>query len=99
MLMGNLRTDSFAKAVTRTFDGQHPCPLCKAIAAGKKSEQKSEWAVPLARLEFPPLPRQFVWSTPERFQPLLLADNFIQTLRARPPTPPPRVLCAWKPHV
>ena len=28
-------------ALAETFDGEHPCPLCKAIAAGKKSERKS----------------------------------------------------------
>ncbi len=94
MLAGNLRTDSFARAVTRTFDGQHPCPLCKAIAAGKKSEQKSEWAAPLTRLEFLPLPRLFVWCMPERFYPPPLADNFTHALRAQPPTPPPRPVCA-----
>ena len=30
-------------ALAETFDGKHPCPLCKAIAAGKKSEKKSEF--------------------------------------------------------
>jgi hypothetical protein len=32
MLAENLRTVLFADAVVRTFDGQHPCSLCKVIA-------------------------------------------------------------------
>ena len=40
MLTQNLRTGSLEDAVTKTFDGQHPCCLCKQIAAGKKSESE-----------------------------------------------------------
>ena len=36
MLADNLTTHSFGAALQRTFDGKHPCPLCKAIAEGKK---------------------------------------------------------------
>ena len=43
MLADNLRTQSLAEAVTHTFDGRHPCCLCNAIAAGRKSEKKKEF--------------------------------------------------------
>jgi hypothetical protein len=33
---------SIKEAVCKTFDGQHPCPLCKLVRAGKKSEKKPE---------------------------------------------------------
>ena len=26
--------------ISQTFDGEHPCPICKAIEDGKKGEQK-----------------------------------------------------------
>jgi hypothetical protein len=26
--------------LSQTFDGEHPCPICKAIQAGQKQEQK-----------------------------------------------------------
>ena len=35
MLANNLRTEFVTKAVSNTFDGEHPCPLCKALAAAK----------------------------------------------------------------
>jgi hypothetical protein len=42
MLAENLSCGSVSQAVSRTFDGKHPCPLCKAIAAGKTSEKKKD---------------------------------------------------------
>jgi len=47
MLANNLRTQSVSEAVSHTFDGEHPCPLCRAIAAAKKSEKKSAAVSPL----------------------------------------------------
>jgi hypothetical protein len=32
---------SFAEALTKAFDGEHPCSLCHAVQTGKKSEQKN----------------------------------------------------------
>jgi hypothetical protein len=90
MLADNLRHDSLAQAVTRTFDGQHPCPICKAIAAGKKSEKKSEFAPHLKTLEFPPAPENFVLTAPARFGLPARADTVAEPLPERPPTPPPR---------
>ena len=54
MFAGNLRTGSLADAVTHTFDGKHPCAICKAVADGKKSEKKNEFTLQLKKLEFPP---------------------------------------------
>ena len=84
------KTDSLTTALQKTFDGQHPCQLCKLVKAGKASEQKRD----LQKLEtkfdfltvagscglFPPRPiRPFVPQS-ERGDLLLLA----------PPLPPPR---------
>ena len=55
MLADNLRTHSLSESVARTFDGKYPCPLCKAIAAAKKSEKKSEFTLQTQKLEFPPI--------------------------------------------
>jgi hypothetical protein len=90
MLADNLRRDSLAQAVTHTFDGQHPCPICKAIADGKKSEKKTECAPFFKTLEFPPAAQDFVLTVPARFAPPSRADTFAETLSQSPPTPPPR---------
>jgi hypothetical protein len=90
MLADNLRRDSLAQAVTHTFDGRHPCAICNAIAAGKKSEKKSEYAPFFKSLEFPPAAQDFVLTVPARFAPPACADIFAETLSESPPTPPPR---------
>jgi len=90
MLADNLRTHSVGEAVACTFDGKHPCCLCKAIAAGKKSETKSEYTLQLSRLEFPPSPDNFVLVGPSQFKLLPQINVFAESLVFQPPTPPPR---------
>jgi hypothetical protein len=90
MLAENLQSSSFHEAVTKTFDGNHPCPLCKAIAAGKKSEQKSEFSFQIQKLEFPPAPGHFVLVAPPQFQLLPQVNAFAESLVHPPLTPPPR---------
>jgi hypothetical protein len=78
-------------ALQKTFDGAHPCKLCKVVQEGKNSENKHSsckvetkldfWLVrAAASLEVPPpnlIPPDLSDSAPHR------ADS--------PPTPPPRV--------
>jgi hypothetical protein len=90
MLVGNLTTDSVATAVGKTFDGKHPCCLCKAIAAGKKTEKKSEIPLQKQKFEYPPLAAVFVMVFPVRFLRLAVAGVFAEPRMFRPPTPPPR---------
>lgn len=41
MLVTNAhKTSSLAEAVSRTFDGEHPCDLCKRINSTKDSQKK-----------------------------------------------------------
>ncbi len=40
------RTGSFTLAAAQTFDGQHPCDLCREIAAAKAGERKGQPAAP-----------------------------------------------------
>lgn len=94
MLANNLCTHSISEAVTDTFDGKHLCPLCKAIAAGKKTEHKAELSFQTQKLEFPPAPEHFVLVAPTQFQLLPHANTFAESLMHPPLTPPPRTLFA-----
>jgi len=90
MLANNLRMHSFSESVCRTFDGKHPCPICLAIAAAKKSEKKSGFTFQTQRLEFPPLKESIALIAPSRFE-LLPQKNFsAESVSQKPPTPPPR---------
>ncbi|MGP8237464.1 MAG: hypothetical protein ACLQVW_18910 [Limisphaerales bacterium] len=94
MLAENLRHDSLAQAVTHTFDGQHPCCLCKAIAAGKKSEKKREFTPSFKTLEFPPATEDFASISPAHFPLPTAADISARTFSESPPIPPPRPVLA-----
>ena len=53
MLADNLSCGSVGVAVSRTFDGNHPCPLCKAIAAGKNLKRRRIQQFNCKNLNFP----------------------------------------------
>jgi hypothetical protein len=92
MLVANARHAPLSEAVAKTFDGNHPCDLCHAVANGQKSEKKSEILPVPAKMDLiytrrtptcgPPwVPYDFPWvscAIPERSQ--------------APPAPPPRLL-------
>jgi hypothetical protein len=90
MLAGNLHSDSFCDAVTKTFDGQHPCCLCKAIAAGKQSEKKTEFSFQSQKLEFPPLKENFTLIAPSQLQPLPFKNFSAKFFAQKPLLQPPR---------
>ena len=90
MLVDNLTTSSFSVAVQRTFDGKHPCALCKAIAEGKKSEKKSDSLVSLKKFEGLNEPVGVVILPAASFPTVDAQDAPFETLLRTPPTPPPR---------
>lgn len=94
MLAANLTTSSFADAVSDTFDGEHPCCLCKAIKSGKESEKKSEAVAPVLKMEFPLIAERFLLIAPRAFQPFVAKKFSADTFTSKPPVPPPRRLLA-----
>ena len=90
MLAENLRTHSLSESVARTFDGKYPCPICKAIAAGKKSEKKNEFTLQTQNLEFPPAKKNPVLIAPANFKLLPQLNLFAESLTQKPLTPPSR---------
>lgn len=90
MLARNLCDDSFSKAVSMTFDGRHPCCLCKAIAAAKKAGKKSEAVSPVMKMEFPLLAGPSALLPPTQFEQVPLTDLFAESRAVKPPSPPPR---------
>lgn len=90
MLAKNLRTQSFSQAVSETFDGDHPCCLCKAIAAAKKAQKQSEATAPVLKMEYTPLVGKMVLLPPTQFEWLSEPDFFANSSFLKPPLPPPR---------
>ena len=94
MLAKNLREDSFAAAVTRTFDGNHPCRMCKAVAAGKNASRKTEFTGAVNRFEFLTVARCVIARVPELSALVPVTDESAASWSEQPPTPPPRAFCA-----
>ena len=90
MLATNLHTGSFEAALQKTFDGKHPCALCKVVSEGKKSEKKSELTLAGKRLEFLNDRTAFTFCAPSGFRPVLKPQDLGNQLSHRPPVPPPR---------
>ena len=92
MVAGYARTEPLKNALVKTFDGQHPCRICKLVTAGKKAEQEREVPNPLFKLDlflvrqstalYPP--------TAPRVDHRPAATPVRQPLE--PPTPPPRAV-------
>lgn len=90
MFADNLQSNSFQVAAEKTFDGKHPCCLCKAIAAGKQSEKKTELSFPSPKLEFPPLKENFTLIAPSQFQLLPQENSSAKSFAQKPLLQPPR---------
>ncbi|MBL9131666.1 MAG: hypothetical protein JNG86_10730 [Verrucomicrobiaceae bacterium] len=94
MLLSFASQGSVIEAVEKTFDGEHPCPLCLAVQEGQKQDKDDsapnvaksmkKWEAVLAsqiRLVAPPAQiRSFPW----------LVSSF-EGRSERPSIPPPRV--------
>lgn len=91
MLAANLSSQqTLCEAVSETFDGKHLCPLCRAIAAAKKSEKKNEALALKLKIEYPPLAENFALIAPKMFKTFQADYLFADCLTAKPPVPPPR---------
>jgi len=84
------KQDSVSIALEKTFDGQHPCNLCKLVRAGKAAEKKQDLQKLEAKLDF-----HFIAGTCGLFPPRPFRHFTLQSERAdnrvlAPPLPPPR---------
>jgi hypothetical protein len=94
MLVNNLQTESVSQAFTKTFNGAHPCKMCKQISAGKTAEKKSELPLQIKKLEFVSERPAFVFAAPQCFRLAAVLVFSIDGLTHRPSVPPPRILVA-----
>ena len=90
MLADNLRNGSFVEAVQNTFDGKHPCSLCRQIATGKNTEKKSGFTVSLKKFEFVAERSSLLFLAPSGFRLQPWHCPLMPSVAHRPPVPPPR---------
>ena len=90
MFVSNAQHDSWQLALNKTFDGQHPCPLCRAVAQGQQAEQEQPQGFTVEKFElFLAEPEVFVFLEPSA-APLPPPEAIDSVWAKAPPTPPPR---------
>jgi len=97
MLVEFSKQDSILTAVSKTFDGRHPCALCLEVRAGLQRQRQAD---PRALSSGPERISELVWDiSPIAVPPAPDLDVFISGRLSRcynsfvgsPPKPPPRV--------
>lgn len=81
------------EAISKTFDGKHPCALCKAIQKGRAEEQKrdSQQFTPSVKLDVAVLWQEtdFIFTPGRERTPS--ADTNFSAREEAPPKPRPRL--------
>jgi len=92
MAVSYSQDSSFKEALAKTFDGRHPCKLCKFVAEAKKSEKKQETQKVETKFDLLCAAKPFSLFPP-RLVPLRPSPTLVTGGRSdAPPTPPPRQL-------
>ncbi len=94
MVISYSQNAPLTEALEKTFDGKHPCKLCKNIAESKRSEKKADSELDLKKFEFSFVPCTFVFSAPAFLDEARPANFSAAVLVETPPVPPPRQLPA-----
>ena len=82
---------TFTQAIEKTFNGKHPCSLCKQIAKGKHSEKKTDTQVEVGKLLLYNPGEHFAFFSPRQFYLLGASADSAPKLPAQPLLPPPRL--------
>jgi hypothetical protein len=94
MLLTYSRETSLSEAVTKTFDGQHPCALCKFIENGRaeEKEQEQQQLKPGSKLECGLIWQPVDFSFASAREEILALDTLGRSRLDEPPKPRPRGL-------
>ena len=92
MMIRYSENGSLTEALAKTFDGKHPCGICKIVKTGRQSGQQPESQLLKVKIDFfVQTSRQFLFPSPvfATWQISLPANS--QSPHS-PPAPPPRIL-------
>lgn len=90
MLVKFSRTDTFAVAVEKTFNGKHGCNLCDLVQKGRKTEQKQAAQAAALKIDFFLVQSSRFVTSAMAFEPIPFAPELWSFLPASPPSPPPK---------
>ncbi len=93
MLLDRSAEMGWVQAIETTFDGHHPCSLCKVVRKGRDTQQQQTTIVlSFAKTDMVPSDRAFEWSVPETApaERLPARDQRGARRSGAPPWQPPR---------
>jgi hypothetical protein len=80
------------QAITRTFDGMHPCSICHLVNKGKNSEKKSDLQPLTSKIDIICTKRAITLLPPFIYFEYWAGDFSFSEIGDSPPVPPPRSL-------
>lgn len=90
MVMSFSQKATLAEALAKTFDGKHPCKLCKAVQEAKQSEKKQDVLKVEGKKEFCFDSTISIPRPPSAFMLLFVPSDSALSRTDTPPVPPPR---------
>lgn len=78
------------QAISRTFDGAHPCALCHVVTKGKASEEKRKAQAQMPKIDIVVVVREIRLRTRDISFEYPSRSFVFAELRHSPPAPPPR---------
>jgi len=94
MVISYSQNAPLSEALVKTFDGKHPCKLCKNIAESKRTEKQTDSDLDLKKFEFSFAPSAFIFQAPAFLDNPRPINASAAILARTPPVPPPRQLPA-----
>lgn len=87
------RTETVAKAAVQTFDGKHPCAICKRIVRAKSKEKELDWSIAFQKFSVtrPTLVQVAKVAFTDELQFQLERYTLRSLAQVAPPTPPPQL--------
>ena len=90
MVVNYSQHDPLIEALSKTFDGKHPCQLCKLVQNGKAQEKQQEKQKPTTKFDQFLTAGQAILLRPPKLERLALTVSSSSRARCEsPPTPPP----------
>ncbi|MDB6032696.1 MAG: hypothetical protein JWM16_3034 [Verrucomicrobiales bacterium] len=83
-------TDGFATAIQKTFDGKHPCKLCKVVEEGRKSTPEHEMLKLDTKIDFFCGAKVSFRMPTLDYPPIIFSPALMLPRTEAPPLPPPR---------
>jgi hypothetical protein len=92
MVLDYSKDAPLAVAVAKTFDGKHPCKICKLVKNGRQNEQKPDVIKPKFKLDSCLLAHSLNFeSSPAVAEHISFRSIAFHSFGDSPPVPPPRL--------